>query len=611
MSSDNWLEFCNGLATLPGVYIMRDGAGVVIYIGKAKNLRARIKQYFQGHDERYQIEFLVKKIAKIETVVTKTERQAFLLERDLINKHKPRYNVRLKDDKSYLSVRIDMDAEWPRIDLTRRVEADGALYFGPYTEAQQLYSLLDLIKKTVPLRNCSDTVFYNRQRPCLEYQLKRCVAPCCLAVERADYIVLVKQAIKILEGKNEELIEELQKRMQKASDELRFEEAASLRDRLKVLEDMQGNEVAKAHHAESRDIFGLYREGANLAVSILFFRNGYVVGNRNFSFAQVAENDLEILESVITNFYQKNRDLPLEIVLPVQLENSDLLSDILSEQRGRKVELTVPERGAKLQLVKLAEINASEHFKTIFYTQEKTAGTLKELAKLFGLSQVPRRIECVDISNFQGSDIVSGITSFFDGQPDKKRYKHFKLGFREKPDDFACIYEVVSRHIKRGMQEQLLPDLLLIDGGKGQLDAALKARDDLRATLEIASLAKERTKSAFKEKNIELKPERIFVENQADSIALDEQSEVTQLLKRIRDETHRFAITFHRKTRAKRVFKSALDDVSGLGPARRTRLLKAFGSVETIKGLEAEEIAQAGRMPLALAQRVLSVLSNS
>lgn len=611
MVLENWQDFCKGLAPLPGVYLMRDSEDAVIYIGKAKNLKARVKQYFQGHDDRYQIEFLVKKIVKVDTIVTQTEHQAFLLERDLINKHKPRYNIRLKDDKSYLSVRIDVDAAWPKLELTRRIEQDGATYYGPYTDAHQLYTLLDVVKRTVPLRTCSDTVFHNRQRPCLEYQLKRCLGPCCLAVDANDYKALLKQAVKILEGKNTELLAELEQRMLRASENLYFEEAAAIRDRLEILKGLKQSEVSSAHHAENRDVFGLYREGASLALTVMFVRNGRLGGSKNYSFSQTAEDNQELLERILVDFYSGGRELPSEIILPSKLSNEEMLEGVLHDRCGMRVRLHVPERGTKLQLLKIAELNAAEYFKSVFHVQERNIQTLKEMAKQFGLTQIPRRIECVDISNFQGSDIVAGVTSFFDGRPDKQHYRHFNLSFREKPDDFGCINEVVSRHIKRCLISDCLPDLLIIDGGQGQLNAAIAARQSLGTNVDIISLAKERTKSAFREKEVGSKPERIFVENQAAPILLENSNEVTLLLKRIRDETHRFAITFHRKKRSKRVFKSILDEIPGISPQRRIRLLKAFGSIAGLRGRSAAEISREGRLPLNLAEMVVVKIAET
>ncbi len=606
-------ELRNIVATFPkkpGVYLMRDGGGEVIYVGKAKDLRARVRTYFAGGDGRSQIEFLLKRIVSIEKIVTEGEHQAFVLERDLINKYKPRYNIRLKDDKSYLNVRIDSESEWPRLELVRKVQTDGARYFGPYAFTYELYNLLDIIKRVVPLRTCTDTVFYNRQRPCLEYQIKRCAGPCCLEVNNTEYRSWVKQAISILEGRTDNLRTEYEKRMEAASTELRFEEAALFRDRLLVLESFAKGQKFISSRAESRDVFGLYRVEGLVAVSILIVRLGRISDSISYAFTDVSVPDEEILESVLGQFYVVGRELPEEIVIPFELQNLSLIQAAISREDQTQTEFIVPERGIKHRLVKLAELNAQEHFTSRFNSEAKYLEVSQALARQFKLKQVPRKIECADISNFQGSDIVGAIVAFYDGQPDKASYRKFKISFQDKPDDFAAMHEVVTRRLKAGKENGDMPDLLIIDGGPGQLAKALEARDQVGVQLEIVSLAKMRTLSAPSAKEISKIPERIYIEGNELPVELKEESEVTKFVQRVRDEAHRFVIGFHRNTRSKRVFKSKLDDILGLGPERRRRLLKEFGSVEAIAKASAEDVARAGRMPKPLAEKVLRVLSN-
>ena len=589
----------------PGVYLMKNEDGQVIYVGKAKDLRARVKNYFSGADERAQIEFLIERVRIIEKIVTATEQQALVLERDLIAKYKPRYNIKLKDDKAYLSIRVDENVEWPRLELVRRRPDDGARYFGPYSFSHELRSVLEIIKRVIPLRTCSDTVFYNRQRPCLEYQIKRCAGPCCLPVDRAEYRKWIRQAIGILEGKSDGLLTELNKQMERASSELRFEDAAVLRDRMQLLEQFKAGTSLLSFRGEARDVFAMHREEQLIALVVVSVRDGRIVESTTFSLSGVEVANEEVLEASIMQFYEKGREIPPEIFVPEELENSSILEEALSEKRGSKVVLLTPQRGVGLRLLELAQVNAKEHFLATFDVEDRYKEIARSLALLLSLRQVPRRIECVDISNFQGSDIVGAVVSFFDGEPDKNGYRKYKIKSDGKPDDFASIQEVVGRRLERGKEEGNLPDLLIIDGGPGQLAMALEARDSLGIELEIVSLAKERTTSDLSSSTIERSQERMYLEGRDEPIQLDPHHPVTHFMQRVRDEVHRFVITFHRTTRAKRVMASVLDEIPGVGLERKNRLLRAFGSVQAMVNFSADEIATKGRMPKSLAERIL------
>lgn len=595
---------------MPGVYLMKDGTGQVIYVGKAKDLRARVRSYFFGGDGRSQIEFLLKRVEQIDQIVTDSENQAFVLERDLINKYKPRYNIRLKDDKAFLNIRVDENAPWPRLELVRRVEQDGARYFGPYSFSYELRTVLDIINRAIPLRTCTDTVFYNRQRPCLEYEIKRCAGPCSLPVDKAQYQTWVEEAIAILEGNTQKVAKDLERQMTRASAELRYEDAATLRDRLDTLKTFSKGQAFNSSGAEDRDVFSLYREGSLAVLSVLVVRLGRISDSLNFSFSNVQVSDGEVLESALTQFYEGGREIPPEIIVPLTFENLSLVRNVLKEKRGSALDFIVPERGIKARLLKLALLNAKQQFVTSFDKEARYTAISKQIAQLANLKQLPRRIECVDISNFQGSDIVGAVVSFFDGEPDKSRYRKYRLKHSGKPDDFATINEVVSRHIRRALEEHLIPDLLIIDGGLGQLGAAISAREELSAVVDIFALAKMRTEAGVRKKEIEKIPERIFVEGAREALMLDPTKELTHFIQRIRDEAHRFVITFHRSTRAKRVFRSVLDEIPGVGPERRGRLLRAYGSVSNMAKVSAEELARTGRMPKRLAEKVLGIINQ-
>lgn len=597
---------------LPGVYIMRDQHGEVIYVGKALELRSRVRSYFGVGDGRFQIQYLMERVWSIDKVVTNTEDEAFILERDFIKRYKPRYNILLKDDKSYLSIRIDTDEEWPRLETVRRVQQDGALYFGPYASGLEIKNLLEVIKHVVPLRSCSNTVFYNRQRPCLEYQIKRCSGPCCLPVDREQYKDWVEEAIAILRGKTNGMVKVLEEKMEAASEELRFEEAAVLRDRIDVLQGYaSGAKLVAVHHGESRDAFALYREGKCASICVLKVRFGRISDCEVFSFEDVGISDEELLESMLSQYYESGREVPEEVLLPYEFDNLKLVERVVQTRSELQVEFTVPKIGSKARLLRLAELNARQDFASRFDSATIYDKVSRELAKKFSLCQIPRRIECVDISNLQGSDIVGALVVFYDGVPEKKSYKKYKISSQGKPNDFASIFEVVTRRLQRGQEEDDLPDLLVIDGGAGQLESAVKARDALGITLEIISIAKMRVESNAKAKAIQTKPERVFTEGSSESIPLDPHNDVTQFLQRLRDEVHRFVISFHRKTRAKRSVGSLLDKIPGIGPEKKRRLFNTYGSIERMKEASPTELARSGRMPLLLAEKLLRILKGN
>ena len=594
----------------PGVYLMRDDQGTVIYVGKAKSLRARLKTYFTGGDGRYQIEFLLRRMVSFETIVTQTEEQAFLLERDLIGKYKPRYNILLKDDKAYYSIRIDERVEWPRLELVRRTPNDGATYFGPYAFGGELRNLLEVIRKVVPLRTCSDSVLYNRQRPCLEYQIKRCCAPCCIPVDSAEYREYIKQAIGILEGKTSGTIKQLNAKMESAAEGLRFEEAAAWRDRIEALQSFQSTHSLVSFRGENRDVFNFVREGGHVAVCVLLVRNGRIAESKPFVLEGVEVSDEDLVEGILQQFYEGGREIPQEVILPLELANSSVLEAGLSARAGSAVSVIFAQRGSKARLLSMAELNARHALQGSLTHESQWDVVGDALAKTLGLRQIPRRVECVDISNFQGSDTVGAIVAFFDGVADKSSYRKYNVTQLGMPNDFASMHEVVSRRLKRGAAEDSLPDLLVIDGGAGQLSMALQARDELGLSVEIVALAKMRTESEVQSTDIARKPERLYIPGHELPIMLDEGAPMTRFLARIRDEVHRFVITFHRAKRSKRVFNSKLDSVSGVTAEMKRRLLKHFKSNKGIAAATAEEVAKVGRMPGALAQRIVVALNK-
>ncbi len=601
---------------LPGVYLMKDKAGTIIYIGKALSLRDRIRSYFSGADERFNVQFLMKKVVDIETIITTHERQALILEADLIKKHKPRYNIRLKDDKAHLIVRIDLNAEWPKIELVRKIYKDHAKYIGPFAYGHELKTMLDVIRDAIPLRTCSDRVMINRVRPCLEYQLKRCLAPCCLQIDRSEYLSLIKRAISILEGKNEDVVKQLTSEMTRASELLHFEDAANIRDQITVLQRITQAEKPVNFGPGSKDAIGLYRDGSKLEVSILAVRNGRLFGSRTYGFDECELPEDEVWQSVLSQLYLNNNDIPEEILLPTTIPDYEIREELLSERAEHAVKFVLPQRGDKQRLLVLAEENARENFVARFGADEQVEDlTLKTLKQELQLDEIPRTIECVDISHLQGSETVASIVFFKDGKPDTSRYRHMKLTIEGKADDFASMHEAVLRHLSRAAEENTLSDLMVIDGGIAQLEQALKARSELGLTTpKMIGLAKRRSIrlqyfAQGKEKGV-FKPERIYREGNALPLILRESSKALHLLERLRDEAHRFAITFHRAKRSKRFLNSLLDDIPGVGNKTKLALLKNFESVKQISELSAEEIVQQVRISPIIAQRIIEVLNK-
>ena len=611
-------ERLQNLARSPGVYLMKDGKGTVLYVGKAKNLKARVTTYFRGGDGRHRIKYLVKLVKTVDTIVTENERQALVLEADLIRKFKPRYNVRLKDDKAHYCVRIDKNAEWPKVELVRKVIDDGAIYLGPFVFGYELRTMLDVIKRTLPLRTCSDRVLKNRVRPCLEYQIKRCAGPCCLPVDREIYLEWVQRAIKIFQGRDKEVISELESEMERASEELRFEDAAEIRDRLVVLRRIREQAPAGDFSYSSQDAFALYREDEKVEIVILLVRRGRIVETKTFGFEETIEEDDELLGEVISQYYSGGAEIPDDILLPFELPDAEIRAEILADVRGQRVEFSVPKIGPKSRLVVLASQNARENFTARFGKEDRSGKLSRVVQKELNLEEAPRIIECADVSHFQGGSTVGSVVSFQDGKPEKSRYRRFILSQEGKPDDFASMREIMVRHLSRGAEENTLPDLLVIDGGPQQLNEAIKVKKELGLLQpEIISLAKKRNirvpyrmMQRSKDSLPRKKPERVFFPGVEKPIVLRPESEVLMLLERLRDEAHRFAITFHRQRRTKKTFQTALEGIQGVGPKRQLQLLKSFGSVRGVARARPEELVERCGISRHLAVRILQTLQE-
>ncbi len=601
----------DGLPARPGVYMFKDKRGKVIYVGKAKSLRERVRSYVRGGDGRYQVRFLMDRAADVETLVTASETEALILENNLIKQYKPRYNVNLKDDKSYVSVKVTTKDAWPRILVTRKIKEDGNTYLGPFASAAGVRETVEVMRKIFPLRTCSDAVFRNRSRPCIEYQIKRCMAPCVLDVSREDYNVHLRGAIQLLEGKTALLAEDLTRQMKEASEQERFEEAAKLRDRLAAVAKIAEKQKVVSHGGGDRDIFGYHRDAGHVEVQVLLVRSGKLVGNHTYHFDDHDFPAEELLSSLITSFYDGQKFVPAEVLLPQAVEGMDALAAYLRRKKGSKVQVMAPERGEKRRLVEMAMENARHSFEERYDETARRLKMLSELQSKLHLASMPKRMECFDISHVQGDAVVASMVVFDEGLPDRNGYRRYKLNGVQRNDDFAAMKQILSRRLKRGADEGGLPDLIIVDGGKGQLAMAVEALHELEIEgVELAALAKERVKGDSRAAEIERVGERVFRPGRANAVALRQNSSALLLLQQLRDEAHRVAITFHRSTRSKARIRSTLDSVDGVGPTKRKALLSHFGSVKAIAKASVEELQEVKGISRDLAERILEHLAS-
>jgi len=595
------------LPAAPGVYLMKDSRGEVIYVGKAVNLRSRVRSYFgRSSDTRAFIPFLESWLADLDTVVVTNEKEALLLENELIKRYQPRFNVLLKDDKNFICLRLDPAAEWPRLEVVRRFKRDGAMYFGPYASASSIRETLRIINRYFQLRTCSDHVLHHRRRPCLLHQIGRCPAPCVYDVSRTEYAESVREVALFLEGKGGELIDALRTRMKGAAQELRFEQAARLRDQLYAIERSLERQKIATTETIDQDVFGSHREADRLVVYVLYVRQGRLNGGQSFPFTGQEFPDEELLGSFVNLYYGEDNVLPDEVLLPLRPEGGlEPLAELLTEKRGRRVRVLVPQRGEKLRLVEMSAANARQALLDQRRSRDELEAVLERLRERLHLSRVPRRMECFDISHFQGATIVASQVAMTEGELDRSRYRRFRIKSVHAQDDFASMYEVVSRRLRRGREATDLPDLLVIDGGKGQLASARAAMKDLGVSIDVVGLAKSREIDSDDRAAVSARsPERVFIPEKKDPIVLPQNSPELFLLMRIRDEAHRFAITYQQKLMRRRNFRSVLEDIPGVGEGRKKALLRAFGSLKRIREASIEELAAEAGLGTTLAERI-------
>lgn len=574
----------------PGVYLMKGDDGVVLYVGKAKNLKQRVKQYFvPGRDGRIMVPYLVAKIAQIDTIVVTSEKEALLLENNLIKQHKPRYNALLKDDKSYIALKITIKDPWPMVKIVRyrgRPEPDG-LYFGPYTSAHAARQTLELLHRLFPLRQCSDQEFARRTRPCILYQMKRCVGPCAQKCTKEEYNHHLDRTIKFLRGQDKEVLKDLYAEMHGLAESMEFERADQLLRTIRHIERTIESQHVDRPLGLDVDAIGIYRHADEVILALLLFRGGRLVGSSHYDFTNIAEDDPALLASFLLQHYEKQSEIPPEILIPVNLgTDQSSIEEILSARQKRKIVLHVPQRGEKRILLDMAVTNAEALFKSQKDEEAMREKILLEMEDTFELSRYPYRIECFDNSHIAGSEPVSSMVAFTDGLKDSKRYRLYRLKIGTKPDDYAAMHEVLYRRYKRAKEEDDLPDLVIVDGGKGQLNIARKVFEELNVTgVELIGLAKEQGRH-----DKGMTEEQVFLLDRKEPILLKKNSPILFLLQKIRDEAHRVAISFHRKRRSKSTLHSALDDIPGIGPAKRKALLTHFGSLKKIEVASEEEL---------------------
>ena len=590
----------------PGVYIMKDPKGEVLYIGKARNLRARVRSYFRRTgDTRYAARYLASKVADIECIVTANEKEALILEDTLLKKYRPRYNIRLKDDKTYVSIKITTAEKFPRILVTRRIVKDGSRYFGPYGSAKAVRDTIKLIRKIFPLCVCSLSEFRNRVRPCLDYQLGLCSAPAAGLISEEEYRELVKGAVMFLEGRNKTLLKELREKMDEASKRLDFERAAKLRDQIRAVESVLEEQKVVTHRPVDQDVFALVKKDSSVAVQVLFVREGRLINTRAFIFKDTGIAPEEMLSSVVSQFYRKEASVPDEVLTNLELDDGATVAEWLSDRKGRKVVITRPRRGDKLRIVQMAEANARASLIAKAEEEKGPVDTLEALKKRLRLKNLPHRIEAYDVSNTGGDKAVGAMVTFMDLEPDKKSYRLFRVR-TPGPDDYAMMYEVLSRRFRNGGGLEM-PDLVLVDGGKGQLNIAASVLKELGIRgVDLAALAKDRPVEKARTSKKAGKGERVYLPNVKDPILLREGSKEDLLLRRIRDEVHRFAVKYHRKLRGR--ITSVLDEIPGIGEKKKRLLLERFGDIRAIRDADVKELARVKGITPGLAERIKKVL---
>lgn len=608
-------EELKGFPALPGVYLMKNTESKILYVGKAKILKNRVRSYFNG-DQTAKTALLVKQIHDIDYIITKTEVEAFLLEASLIKKHRPKYNIRLKDDKSYPYIRISMADKFARLYLCRKVIKDGSFYFGPYTNGFVVRETIRFLNEAFNIRDCQDGFMAIRKRPCMTFEIGKCKAPCVDLVSEKEYRKEIEGALKFLRGENQKVVDHLEKLMKGASKEERFEQAAKYRNSLQALKAiLEKQRVINAADEQNQDAISFHGDERGVLVATVHVRHGLVIGQRSHFLPQVnifseKEDVREWLVDFLNQYYYDNV-IPDEVLLPVDLgrDLTELLQNVLQERSGQKITVRFATDEVGRGLMELAESNAKQHFNSYVTREENKLKALEYIQKKLHLPKVPRRIECYDISNFQGKESVGSQVTFVDGVPYKDGYRRYKIKTVVGADDYSSLKEVLQRRFKHTEWED--PDLVLIDGGKGQLSKVMQALKEIeREDVAVVGIAKARVTGEFSDKEVGETEERFFLPGQANAITFNRNEDALHILTNLRDEAHRFAITYHRKLREDSSLKSVLDDVPGLGAKRKKELLTHFGSIDEITKAPIREISELPGFGETFAQKLISELAR-
>ena len=587
-------EFLATVSHGPGVYQML-GRTRVLYVGKARDLRKRLSQYAHFNGPAHaKTAVMLSHVQRVETILTTTEKEALILEASLIKQHRPRYNVILRDDKNYPLIKVTTREEWPRVVVTRRRLRDGNRYFGPYASSTAMRSTLQMLYNQFPLRRCKTV--RERSRPCLNFQMGRCLAPCAGRVDAADYQRMVRDVLLILEGRTDQVVGELTAKMEQAAEALRFEQAAVYRDQIRALARTTEHQAIVADHHLDQDVFGIHRQDASVGIALLFVRGGMITGAQTFFLPEPLGEDDSLLSQTILQYYSTERQPPRELLLPFALEDAEPIGERLAELREGPVALLAPQRGKRMQLMQMAAANAAQIFSERAKKEQSWATLAAALQARLRLERQPEVIECVDISNLQGKQAVGSLVSFVHGDKAAGRYRHYRIRSQDTPDDYAMMGEVLARRLEKGLERDDLPDLLLLDGGKGQLQVAMAAlaRFDLGGRIDLVAIAKEKAEEG----------EKLFRPGRKNPVLLPAHSPVLLYLMRIRDEAHRFGITFHRRLRGHEQLQSRLDAIEGIGPKRKQQLLRTLGSLRRVAEADLDTLAAVPGIGPELARQI-------
>ncbi len=605
--SENLNQKLIGSPSAPGVYLMKNADGEVIYVGKARNLKKRLASYFKNSGQSdMKTGILIKQISTYETIITGTEQEALLLESNLIKRHRPRYNIILKDDKRYPSLRLDIKSPYPTLTMVRKTENDAALYFGPFTSSRAVHQTLKIIHGTFKLRKCKTRNLRHRTRPCLNYQMGVCLGPCCLDVDKAAYDEMVKEVMLFLKGRTSDLIRKIKNGMMSAARARDYENAAILRDRMFALEKILEKQVSVTTDFKDRDVLGIAGTPEFSVITILFVRDGHLMGTRHFHFTETLSTDAEMIAAFIRQYYEKTAHfVPKEILAPIFLEDAALTEDWLKSVKGEKVSILHPLRGEKVRLVQMAARNAENELKTLIASAVAERDLLARVQKKLKLNRMPERIECFDNSNISGTNPVAGMVVFENGKACKSAYRKYKIRTVTEQDDYAYMAEALKRRYGKGNKSAPFPDLLMVDGGKGQLNIVISVIKELNldGRFDLIGIAKKDEKAGETR-------DKIYKPGRANPVNFGREEDLLFFLQRIRDEAHRHAISFHRKRRSETFIHSVLDTIPGIGEKRKHTLLKHFGSVKNIGKATPEEISTLPGMNRSIAEAVKKGIGN-